>query len=432
MPLDEVPVNIRRSRNSKQDASKEVEDGRLAASRPPPLAIQNMLKSTTEIGDVGMFAQRPSRIPLSSTQSSLAAQSHRTRPHRFDRPPSQMRRPARDFPPGLRRTDSVRSSQTAYQHRPRSKRPRPRPGPYPYQYPGHPNGSQHTLHSRRSLASLRSATAVGSLPSPYARSYHSASGQRLGRAVSPTLSVMYDYRNPPRHMSRHNSFSTVPSSPGSMLSTGKPMHDYRSEHNRSVTSFRPLPSPGIGPSSNRYRPPRHASFSRNPTPASAIRPSRRFGSMASLESRPGSPTDSIVPFYYDYSESFHGVDTLDRSPAEHPPIPEATVAQEEGYTQHDLQSPTARSPFGTISGSRFSPAELPTKHNRRPSEQSVRSQHSRRTSDRSVVAVRLSSQAIEVHPPHEHDQHIHSDVRETQVCDYCSAKNDPNTDPVRT
>ncbi|KAK5956734.1 hypothetical protein OHC33_002221 [Knufia fluminis] len=223
---------------------------------------------------------------------------------------------------------------------------------------------------------------------------------------------MYEYRIPARHMSRHNSFGTAPSSPGSMASARPSLHDYRTEHNGSVTSFRPLPSPGFG--SNRYQPPRHASYSRNMTPISTVRQPQRFGSTASLDSGPASPTDSIVPFYYDYSESFHGADGLVRSPTEHPPIPEVTVDQEEDAGSHHPQSPQAQDPFHTMPGSNLSPAELPTKHNRRASEQSTRSRHSRKTSNKSDLSVRLSSQAIEEHPAHEHEQYADSDARETQ------------------
>lgn len=360
-----------------------------------------------------MFAQRPSRLPRSNTQSSLGAQSRRSHQHQLDCPPSRLHRPPALSPQGIRRSDTVTSSQTAYQYQPRSRRPRPRPGPYPYHHPVYQTGSHPSLHSHRSLASLRNATAMASLPSPYARSHHSASGPRAGRAASPALSNMYEYRIPARHMSRHNSFGTAPSSPGSMASARPSLHDYRTEHNGSVTSFRPLPSPGFG--SNRYQPPRHASYSRNMTPISTVRQPQRFGSTASLDSGPASPTDSIVPFYYDYSESFHGADGLVRSPTEHPPIPEVTVDQEEDAGSHHPQSPQAQDPFHTMPGSNLSPAELPTKHNRRASEQSTRSRHSRKTSNKSDLSVRLSSQAIEEHPAHEHEQYADSDARETQV-----------------
>lgn len=362
-----------------------------------------------------MFAQRPSRIPRSNTQSSLGVQSRRHRRLHLDHHPSQIRRPSTASKRGLTRSETVRTSQTAYQYKPRSRRLRPRPGTYPYQYSAYPPGRQHILHTHRSLASLRSATAAANMPSSYARSYHSSSGHRLGRAVSPALSNMYEYRNPAGHMSRHHSFGTAPSSPGSITSFGRSLRNYRSEHNGSIASLRPLPSPGIA--SNRYQPPRRT-FSRNLTPSSAMRPPQRFCGRASLDSEPASSTGSIVPFYYDYSESFHGADGLIRWPADHPTIPEVGVEQEEDFKQHKPRVAEARDPLGTMPGSRFSPAELPTKHNRRSSEQSVRSRHSRRTSDKSNLSARLFSHAIKEHPTHEQEdeQHVESGATETQVC----------------
>lgn len=360
-----------------------------------------------------MFAQRPSRLPRSNTQSSLGAQSRRSHQHQLDHPPFWLHRPRAHSSQGLRRSDTVRSSQTAYQYQPRSKRHRPRPGRHPYQYPGPQPGGHTTLHSHRSLASLRNATARANLHSPYPRSYHSASGPGSGRAASPALSNMYEYRLPARHMSRHSSFGTAPSSPGSTASVRPSLHDYRNEHNGSVTSFRRLPSPCLGP--NRYQPPRHASFSRNLTPISAMRQPQHFGSTASLDSGAASPTDSVVPFYYDYSESFHGADGLIRSPADHPPIPEVSVDQEEDSEQNYSQYPQTRDPFSIMPSSRYSPAELPTKHNRRASEQSMRSRHSRKTSDKSNLSAHLSSQAIHEHLAHEHEPHIESNARATQV-----------------
>jgi len=181
-----------------------------------------------------------------------------------------------------------------------------------------------------------------------------------------------------------------------------------------MPTFKPLPFPNY--SLNWCPPPRHASFSTNMTPASVMRPPRRLGSSTSLESGPASPTDSIVPFYYDYSESFHGADALGRLPVEHPPIPEVSVAQEEGTLHHDPQSPHAKGQLGAMPGPNFSPAELPTKHNRRASELSVRSRHSRGTSDKSTFSVRFSSQTIEEHPVFEQEHYVESDARETQVC----------------
>lgn len=367
-----------------------------------------------------MFAQRPPRIPRANTQSSLGMRSRRHHRPELDhqRGPSQICRPSTAFARGLSRSDTVRTSQTASQYHPRLRQPRPRPGTHPYQHSAYPFGRHNTFHSHGSLACVGTATVGGNLPSSYARSYHSASGQRLGRAVSPALSNTYEYRNPARHIVRHHSFGTAPSSPGSITSFGRSLRNYHSEHNGSVASFRPLPSPGI--SAIRYQPSRH-NYPRNPTPSSAMRPPQRFGSRASLDSRPASSTGSIVPFYYDYSESFYGADGLIHLSAHHPTIPEVAVDQEQDDKQHGPRDAEAQDPFSTKLASSSSRTELPTKHNRRASEQSTRSRHSRRTSEKSNLSVRLFSQTIEEHPAHrqEDEQHGELDARETQVCGRC-------------
>jgi len=419
MSFYELSDNVQHGQSTKQNVSKDIKSGQVAAAGPPLLAIQNMLKSTTETGEIGMFAQRPPRIPRSNTQSSLGMRSRRHHRPELDhqRGPSQTRRPSTASARGLSRSGTVRTSQTASQYQPRSRRPRPRPGTHPYQHPAYPFG-RHNTYSHGSLTSVGIATVGGNLPSSYARSYHSASGQRLGRAVSPALSNTYEYRNPARHIARHHSFGTAPSSPGSIISFGPSLRNYRSEHNGSFASFRPLPSPGI--STIRYQRSRY-NYLRNPTPSSATRPPQRFGSRASLDSPSASSTGSIVPFYYDYSESFHGADGLVRLSAHHPTIPEVAVDQEQDDRQHEPRDAEAQDPFSTKLASSFSQTELPTRHNRRASEQSTQFRHSRRTSDKSNLSVRLFSQTIEEHSAHrqEDEQHVELGARETQVCGRC-------------
>nr|KAK5443109.1 hypothetical protein LTR18_005786 [Exophiala xenobiotica] len=94
-------------------------------------------------------------------------------------------------------------------------------------------------------------------------------------------------------------------------------------------------------------------------------------SQNSLRGLPKSPTESTGPHYYDYSESF-----LDEEDC-FSPVAEETVAnppftmdQTILETQLGLERRHAQSPFGTMQGSIFRPAELPTGHNRRASEQS--------------------------------------------------------------
>lgn len=435
MPLDELPINIHRNPSSKQNGSNSISLGSATIShaRPAPLAVQSMLKTTTELGDIGMFASRPPRMPRSSTLSSLGNQSRRSnstsaRPHRSHRDnleerPLRIRSKYMSSPGQLRRNDTVRSSLSAYQYQPRSRRPRPRPGPHSYYHPPHNHRSHYTLHSHRSLVSLRDDRIHDSTISPYPDGDLARSNQHLPRSVSPAVSNVYEHHNQARHhVSRQHSFGTARSSPGSMVSVRRRMQDYRIDYNGSARSFRNLSSPAIN--SRMQYPTRHPSFSRAVTPDLNIDHQRRFASTTSLNSGPASPTDSIVPFYYDYSESFHGGETLLLpSRSEHPSIPEVGSEHEEDG-EDGPESCVAQTPFGTLQGSAFSPVEMPTRHNRRPSEQSFRSRHSRKASGRSTrsqlsPAFEMPAEDVEVQDSR--SQHA-SEKAETQVSSLSDAR----------
>ncbi|KAJ9657703.1 hypothetical protein H2198_004118 [Neophaeococcomyces mojaviensis] len=391
MPLGEIAGNIRRSQSTNRCDSKDIHNGEPIAvgPRPPHLSVQGMLKSTTELGDVGMFAQRPPRVPRSNTQSSVRIQSrssttatHSHRYHQNDIGPSisHGRRLHRSSAGGLGRNDTVRSSVSSYQYQSRPRRLHPRPGPYIVQQQPQLQSSNRALHGHRSLTSLRSYNATSNHASLSPTSYRTRRTYHLGRAPSPAISNVYEYHNSWRpEPKQRGSVGTAASSPTSLVSAGRSIQDHRSEYNASVRSFRPLPSPAVGVRSHKQR--GYQMFARSITPASSLPLNARFASTTSLTSGPASPTDSIVPFYYDYSESFHGADVLAQSDQDHPTIPEG---QEEAHqTQCASLVPVAQSPFGTMPGSGFSPVELPTKHNRRVSEASSGSRHSRNASERS-------------------------------------------------
>lgn len=396
MPLDEITSNVHRNQSTKRHGFNPPDMGNDAIShaKTAPLAIQSMLKNTTELGDVGMFATKPPRMPRSSTLTSLDNRSktsgntssypHRTHVQRVGQGVPRLRSKYMSSPGQLRRSDTVRSSMTAYQYQPRSRRPRPRPGPQSYCHPPHSHGSHITLHSHRSLASLRSKDGLINAFSSYDAYPHRASAQGLPRSISSARSNVYEYRNQARdHVPRQTSFGTISSSPRSMSSIGRGLHSQRLEFNASARSLRPLPSPAI--SSRWYHPTRRSSFSRTTTPASGLPRRRRFDSATSLHSGPTSPTDSVGPFYYDYSESFHGGETLLLPPqSEHPSILEAGSEDEGSGHPGSLEILDAQTSFGAVPGSAFSPVELPTRHNRRPSEQSLLSKHSRKASSRSA------------------------------------------------
>ncbi|KAL2416756.1 hypothetical protein ABEF95_001433 [Exophiala dermatitidis] len=93
-------------------------------------------------------------------------------------------------------------------------------------------------------------------------------------------------------------------------------------------------------------------------------------SAGSFRGLPKSPTESTTPHYYDYSESFWEGDDI-RQPAELSAVSlvineDVTAPENEGIPDRRQ----AQSPFGIMQGSTFQPAELPTRHNRRSSEQS--------------------------------------------------------------
>ncbi|EXJ90901.1 hypothetical protein A1O1_04007 [Capronia coronata CBS 617.96] len=93
-------------------------------------------------------------------------------------------------------------------------------------------------------------------------------------------------------------------------------------------------------------------------------------SASSFRGLPKSPTESTTPHYYDYSELFWDEESLQHPVG--PPPAELPVNQDQP-TSGNQPSPDrrhAQSPFGIMQGSRFQPAELPTTHNRRSSEQS--------------------------------------------------------------
>lgn len=394
MPLDEIPVNIRRTQSTKQNGSgrMDVADDTVSYAKPAPLAVQSMLKTTTEIGDVGIFASRSPRLPRSRTSTSLdsrvrtsgSVSSHSHRGHRQRLGPDvpRIRSKYMSSPGQLRRNDTVRSSMTAYQYQPHSRRPRPRPGPISYYYPPYSHRSHDFLHSHRSLASLRgSSSSINGCTSYNALPLH-PSRQGFSRSMSSARSNLYEYHNQDRGLNRRQSSQgAIPRSPRSMSSTEAGLISHRTEFNASTRSFGPSPSPATG--SRRYYPSSQYSFSRTATPVTGIPQHRRFNSITSLHSARTSPTDSVGPFYYDYSESFHRGETMLLLPhSEHPSILEAGVEEEEGDA--GTQAIDAQTPFSTVPRSAFTPTELPTRHSRRPSEQSVRSRHSRKASNKSA------------------------------------------------
>lgn len=265
MPLHEIPSNINFQHNASQADNLH--------TQIPPLAVQRMLKSATEFGDVGILAPRPLRLHRSETYSS-----HRSR-------------------------STVQTSRTHYsQQRYRPPKPRKRQDWQRHAYTPEDDYARnssygmpdHRYRQHPQAASLRS------LPSP---------------------------RNRPR---------------------------------RRIPTYRPTPS-HISDTHVRYV------------------QDGRHSSMTSVSSNPASSVGSIVPHYYDYSESFYG------SPALHPYMKHNDTIHEsdpeeclnidrpdEEYPKSDIQQQELVELVNSNVLDLALPdvIELATPHNRRPSEHS--------------------------------------------------------------
>ncbi len=388
MPLEEISPNIQK--DPTQDGHKPVGmAGTTSTQSLRSSAVQSMLRTTTELGDMGQFAVRPSRMPRSGSRLQTSKRRTGSFDDSFASQPrvqgSPRRRPRRQQGPrtvpsssALSGRDTVYSAHASLHSGLRSKRAGHR-----HRSQGHkgPNGlgiPSHPLHTHRSMVTLRSQRTFHSLHSgsPMLRP-----GQRPPpgyRASSPAFSEAYPYRAGPRYAyARVGSVDTVASSPALPYHLRPGLPGYRPEMNNSFSSSVRLPSPAVsfanGPPGSGYP------LQRTTTPMSASLQSLRPGwnhSAASYRGLPKSPTESTGTHYYDYSESFLEEDCFsppdDASAADLPFNMDQTIMEDKGIPERRH----AQSPFGTMPGSSFRPLELPTSHNRRPSEQSRTSNHS--------------------------------------------------------
>jgi hypothetical protein len=362
MPLTEISANIRRN------GSQTQRSGQALASRqgqtPSKLksnAVSNMLRTSTETGDIGQFAVRPSRLPRSASRiptrsrsgsvhalaTSLRPSTRRQIP-RYDS--RHLPRPVPSFS-ALSRHDTVRSNLTSYHNNPRTRcRVAPRA---PYGLDRRPSPATSSgLYSHSSFLTLR--------------------GRQGYRPASPALS---DAHSMPVYDGRHAfhraaSVATAASSPVSMFNRAPP-YSFR-EVNNSTSSLSRLPSPAIPGS---YPGIRRSPFpSRNPTPVSGTLPHAARHPNGSVESFHTlySATGTTTPLYYDYTEAFADDYCLsavqDRQIS--PLFSEEHTIPEQGLARLPRQ---AQTPFGMAEGSVFKPCEMPTQHNRTRSEQSKES-----------------------------------------------------------
>ncbi|ETI19418.1 hypothetical protein G647_09252 [Cladophialophora carrionii CBS 160.54] len=226
-----------------------------------------------------------------------------------------------------------------------------------------------TLRSQRTFLGLHSG-------SPMLRPGHRPLPGH--RASSPAFSDAYPYRGGPRHgYPRVGSVDTVASSPALTYHRRPGLPGYRPELNNSFSSSIRLPSPAVsfvnGLPGNGY--PTQRTTTPMSTSLQSLRPAWNH-SAASFRGLTKSPTESTAPPYYDYSESFLEEDCFsspdDPSAANLPFNMDQTIMEDDDIPERRQ----AQSPFGTMPGSAFRPLELPTSHNRRPSENSKHSKYS--------------------------------------------------------
>ena len=378
MPLTEISNNIRRSASHAREKSASDGDSTSTPSLPTS-AIQSMLKTTTELGDLGQFATRPSRLPRSGSRLL----STRPRSGSFDASfatalrnerSSQGRRHGRPHGPRPFNSSSGISGRHISQsnlssHTNGSRRKRYPPGQYRYPLQGHasPGPGPRRLYHHRSLLSLSTHSSLRSGSPVLVPSRMRTPGYQ---ASSSSYSDVRNMSHTPRAgFMRAPSIGTVGSSPASMRPRPHAGPGHRLDVNGSYTSLVRLPSPAVYFNRNGSYP--------GPVPMRTLTPTSMMvhqqQSMATNHSMggiPKSPTGSTVPRYYDYSESFVEENCFSPDGAPGATQPPLNMDQTLLNTVPTTPPRDAQTPFGTMAGSSFHPIELPTQHSRRLSDQS--------------------------------------------------------------
>ncbi len=379
MPLSEISPNIRRHGSHRSALQAGNKASPKALNSMAPRGIQSMLRTTTETGDIGQFAIRPSRLPRSASRFAMT----RPRSGSFDSPLAGLQHPntipylgraQRQGPRQMRslaslpRPDTVRSNLTSYRQNPRSRMRGPR------QYPNGLDGvgsllvGSRSLYSHRSLMTLRSQRDYRSMHSNSPSGLASQIRRSGQRVPSPAMSDMPGYG--PRFRPPYPRTGSVASSPYSAYPSGRRNLGYTPDMNNSFTSFARLPSPAIPLSyagAPRSRPPSRTatlSSSRDPRGASNVSLARSARGLSR------SPTGSSAPAYYDYSESF--LEEYCSSPGDDQTVSALPFGIDQTIHEHGPPPthPRAQTPFGIRPGSTYNPTELPTSYNRTPSEAS--------------------------------------------------------------
>ncbi|KAL8690005.1 MAG: hypothetical protein Q9218_004455 [Villophora microphyllina] len=277
-------------------------------SLPTASAVQSMLKTSTEMGDIGPFAVKPAKNPRQRANTV-----NQPRPHRQDqfRGP-HVDRPVRSSSNQHRYYHAHRDQYERSLHRNRSLRPY---GGHPMVPNGHNDSSgsftQSSVTSRRvsiqpSLPNLQPYDRAGPKPrSPFG--YPSRLRRPRHRPFSPPFSDV-NRSDSALHGSIHRTYSVRTTSPPSSSSNGKAPPNWYHSFNRSDPLLQRLQTI---PTSRRHDFNRSPPFSRRVSRASPPLASYR-SSLASKSLAPnssgsdltGSRVPSPRPLFYDYSEAF--------------------------------------------------------------------------------------------------------------------------------
>ena len=367
MPLEEISGNVPRRPSSLCKGHHHEATTVLSA---PSNAIQSMLKTTTELGDLGQFGTGSSRLSRSGSRvqntrlrsgsydpSFASALRHNRTPHEH--------RSERHHGPRHALSTSTLSARYTSRSNLGSYAPSYRPRRQRQQLP--PSNSPHpSIYTHRSLVTLRSQQDVHSVQSD--------SPGRMRRppfrAPSPAYTDNRSLHTPYQGFFRAPSTGTVASSPAQTFRHGPYMRDVNGSYG-SLNRYPPAPynsgrsagMPSFAPPS-RYQTPDYV-------PRNGLTPIP--GSMAPSAGIPQSPTGSTAPPYYDYTESFTEETRLSPDGTDGNQRPPLNMDQTIWEDMPMVPRRDAQTPFGMREGSKFYPSELPTKHNRRPSEQSRKS-----------------------------------------------------------
>ncbi|KAL8718389.1 MAG: hypothetical protein Q9225_004464 [Loekoesia sp. 1 TL-2023] len=277
-----------------------------ASSLPTASAIQSMLKNTTELGDVGLFAAKPTKLPRHSTGTA----PHPQKQHYY-----QPRGPYADYATGNHITQKryyrTRYDQRGYplRHNPSLRTNGGHSLISDSQDQRSDSVTQSSINSRRisvhpSLPNIRPYARVGPRPrSPY--TYPSRLKRPGYRPFSPGFSEA-NVSDSALHSSVHRAYSTRTESPTSSMR--KMPQAWNHGFNRSDPLLQYYPALPLSRRHDRNRSP---PFLRRPAlPGSPLASHRSSLTgkprvpKASDSSSSGELAASSAPLFYDYSEAF--------------------------------------------------------------------------------------------------------------------------------